>query len=71
MAVKTDDNAKINVLSVRRGELEGHVLAIHSAAMAKFYSSLTPAQRAKADQMHQRFEQRMQQRWGQRTPTNG
>ena len=69
MAVKTDDNAKIHQLSAERGRLEGQVLAVRSEAMARFYNTLTPAQKAKADQMHQRFVERMQQRWGTHAAT--
>jgi Spy/CpxP family protein refolding chaperone len=67
LAVKANDNAKIQQLATQRGHLEGQVMAIRSQAAAKFYTTLTPQQRAKADQIHQRFERRMEQRTGQRT----
>jgi Spy/CpxP family protein refolding chaperone len=61
-AVKANDSAKIRQLASERGRLTGEVTAIRSEASAKFYSSLTPAQRAKADQIHQQRQQRMQER---------
>ena len=50
-AVKADDSAKIQQLSATAGKLRGEIMASHATAMAKFYQTLTPAQRAKADQM--------------------
>jgi len=67
MAVKSNDEAKIRQLATERGRLMGQVMAIRSGAAAKFYAHLTPVQRVKADQMHQRFERRWQQRTGERT----
>jgi Spy/CpxP family protein refolding chaperone len=63
-AVKANDTAQMQSLSAQQGKLRGQLLAIRSQAMAKFYSTLTPDQRAKADQMHARIRQRMQQRAG-------
>jgi len=67
LAVKSNDQAKIRQLATERGRLMGQVMAIRSEAAAKFYTHLTPAQRAKADQLHQRLERRWQQRTGERT----
>ena len=50
-AVKTDDAAKIQQLSATAGRLRGEIMAARASARAKFYQTLTPAQRAKADQM--------------------
>ena len=61
-AVKADNKAEIQRLANQGGQLMGKVIASRSEAMAKFYRTLTPAQRAKAEQMHQRFHERMQQR---------
>jgi Spy/CpxP family protein refolding chaperone len=61
-AVKANDAAQIQQLSAQQGNLQGQVLAMRSASMAKFYATLTPDQRAKADQMQQRMKQRMGQR---------
>jgi Spy/CpxP family protein refolding chaperone len=65
-AVKANDAAQIQSLSNQQGQLEGQLLAIRSEARAKFYSSLTPDQKAKADQMQQRMRERMQERIQQR-----
>ena len=67
VAVKANDPAKIQQLATQRGHLEGQAIAIRTEAMAKFYAGLSPDQRAKADQMHQRFERRMEQRTAPRT----
>jgi Spy/CpxP family protein refolding chaperone len=65
-AVKANDTAQIQTLSAQQGTLRGQLLAIQSEAMAKFYNTLTPDQKAKADQMRQRIRQRIQQRMQQR-----
>jgi Spy/CpxP family protein refolding chaperone len=70
-AVKADDVARIHSLTAERGKLEGQMLGIRTEAMAKFYSNLTPDQKAKADQMHERVKARMQQRRQQRNSNNG
>jgi Spy/CpxP family protein refolding chaperone len=61
-AVKANDAGQIQNLAAQQGNLRGQMIAIRSEAMAKFYTTLTPEQRAKADQMHERMQQRMQQR---------
>jgi Spy/CpxP family protein refolding chaperone len=43
-AVKSNDTAQIQSLSATQGSLRGQVLAIRSAANAKFYALLTPDQ---------------------------
>ncbi len=63
-AVKANDTAQIQSLSAKQGSLRGQLLTIHSEAMAKFYGTLTPDQKAKADQMQQRVRERMQRRRG-------
>jgi Spy/CpxP family protein refolding chaperone len=69
-AVKANDGAKIRQLAAERGRLMGQVMAVRSEATARFYSDLTPAQRTKADQIHQRIAHRIQSRRMQ-TRTNG
>jgi Spy/CpxP family protein refolding chaperone len=64
-AVKADQTADIQRLATARGKLMGQVTAIYSEAQAKFYQTLTPGQRAKADQMHQEFRLHMRERWTQ------
>lgn len=73
LAVKADDDARIRQLAAEQGHLVGQVMAIRSEAAARFYATLTPAQKAKADQIHQTMEQRWRERTGQRTGerTNG
>ena len=61
-AVKANDTAQIQALASQQGNLQGQVAAIRGESMAKFYSNLTPEQRAKADQVRQRIQQRIQQR---------
>lgn len=63
-AVKANDTAQIQQLSAQQGNLQGQLVAMRSESMAKFYATLTPEQRAKADQIQQRVRQRMQQRKG-------
>jgi Spy/CpxP family protein refolding chaperone len=64
-AVKNDDASQIQKLAAEQGDLRGKLLANHELAMAQFYKILTPAQRAKADQMQQRAQTRMEQRFQQ------
>ncbi|HEX3877162.1 MAG TPA: Spy/CpxP family protein refolding chaperone [Bryobacteraceae bacterium] len=61
VAVKANDKAQIDRLSAERGKLMAKISAGRGEAMAKFYQALTPAQRAKADQMQARFQARMRQ----------
>jgi len=61
-AVKAANQTQIAQLSAARGKLMGEITATRTGAMAKFYHELTPAQRVKADQIHQRTQARMRQR---------
>lgn len=61
-AVKANDVAQIQQLSTEQGNLRGKVTAIRAEAMAKVYQTLTPEQRTKADQLHQKMQERMKQR---------
>lgn len=60
-AVKADNKADIQRLSVERGKLTAKLSEDRGQAMAKFYQMLTPAQRAKSQQMHAQFQARMRQ----------
>ena len=60
VAVKTNDAAQIEKLSRQEGQVLGKLMAVRTEAMAKFYQSLTPEQRAKVDQMHHNWRQRRQ-----------
>jgi Spy/CpxP family protein refolding chaperone len=64
-AVKADNQAQIAQLSAERGKLMGQLTTTRTEAMAKFYRELTPQQRAKTDQMHQRAQARMRERMQQ------
>jgi len=57
-AAKTNNAADIQTLATEQGRLLGKLIAIHTERSAKFYQLLTPEQRVKADQMHERFGQR-------------
>ena len=61
-AVKANDTAQIQTLAGQQGNLMGQVAAIRGASMARFYSTLTPDQRTKADQIQQKIQQRIEQR---------
>jgi protein CpxP len=61
-AVKSGDDAQIQHLSQMQGTLLGQMVAIRSEAGIKFNALLTPDQRAKADQLKQQFQQRLQNR---------
>lgn len=59
-AAKVSNNdSEIQRLAAEQGRLLGKLIAIHTEASAKFYQILTPEQRVKADEMHERFRQRM------------
>jgi len=61
-AVKANDTAQIQQLATQQGNLMGQLVAARTEAMAQFYATLTPDQRAKADQIQQRRQQHMAQR---------
>jgi len=65
-AIKNNDSVKISQLATAMGSLEGQLAAIRSGAAAKFYATLTPDQKTKADQMQQKARQFFQQRRVQR-----
>ena len=54
-AIKADRTSDIRQLAIDRGKLLGQVTAIYGQSRAKFYQTLTPEQRAKADQMPPRI----------------
>ena len=58
-AVKANNTAEIERLSAEKGKLTGKMSAIHSEAFAKMYQTLTPDQKAKADEMHSQMRNRM------------
>ena len=59
-AAKVSNNdTEIQKLATEQGRLMGKLIAIRTQASAKFYQILTPEQRVKADEMHERFRERM------------
>jgi Spy/CpxP family protein refolding chaperone len=52
----------IERLAGDQGRLLGKLIAIRTEASAKFYQLLTPDQRIKADQMDERFRQKVRSR---------
>jgi Spy/CpxP family protein refolding chaperone len=60
-AVKANDTAQIQGLSARQGNLHGQLIEIRTGAMARFYATLTPEQKAKADAFRQKVRTHMQQ----------
>jgi Spy/CpxP family protein refolding chaperone len=72
-AVKADNQSQIAKLAAERGKLTAKLAVNRGEAMAKFYQALTPAQKAKADEMHARFQARMRELRSEHrgTRTNG
>jgi Spy/CpxP family protein refolding chaperone len=60
-AIKADNRAQISKLAAERGNLTAKLATNRADAMAKFYQTLTPAQRTKADEMHAKLQARMRQ----------
>ena len=60
-------DVEIHQLALTQGNLAGQLAAARLEALAKFYSTLTPEQRAKADLMGQKLRQMLKQRIQQRT----
>jgi Spy/CpxP family protein refolding chaperone len=52
-AIKADNKTEIDKLSAEEGSLIGKTMAIRTEAYAKIYQTLTPDQKAKADQLPQ------------------
>jgi Spy/CpxP family protein refolding chaperone len=71
-AVRANDTAKIDQLSAREANLKGHIAAMRHEAFARIYTTLTPDQRAKADQIPAHFRQMRQRRMENHpNPSNG
>jgi Spy/CpxP family protein refolding chaperone len=64
-AMQANDTARIAQLSSQAGAIKGQLLAARTSTMAKLYASLTPEQKAKADQLPAHLQQ-MRQRGIQR-----
>jgi Spy/CpxP family protein refolding chaperone len=70
-AVKANDTAQIQNLSAQQGNLHGQLVGIRTGAMAKFYATLTPEQKAKADEFRQKIRTHMQERMEKSKANNG
>ena len=55
-------DVEIHQLALTQGNLAGQLVAARAEALAKFYGTLTPEQRAKADLMGQKLRQMIKQR---------
>jgi Spy/CpxP family protein refolding chaperone len=55
-------DVEIHQLALTEGNLAGQLAAARAEALAKFYATLTPEQRAKAQLIRQKIRQRLQQR---------
>ena len=64
-------DVEIHQLALTQGNLAGQLVAARTEALAKFYSTLTPEQRAKADLMGQKLRQMIRQRIQQRLSQGG
>ena len=67
-AVKANNTADIDRLANSQGVLMGQLAAIHSKAFAQVYTLLTPEQRQKAGQMHERMKGMFERRMGHSGP---
>jgi len=65
-AVKANDGARIKELADSQAALMSQLIAIRSQAMAQFYATLTPEQKAKADEFRNRVKERMEKRMSKR-----
>ncbi len=61
-AVQANDTAQIKAIASKQGTLLGQAAEIRGESMARLYSTLTPEQRTKADQIQQKMHERKQQR---------
>ena len=61
-AIQANDTAKIDQFSAQEANLKGQISAMRHEAEAKIYSTLTPEQRAKADQLPAHLRQMRQRR---------
>jgi Spy/CpxP family protein refolding chaperone len=57
-ATKANDRGQIESLSKSSGDLRGQLKAARTQTMAQFFQILTPEQRAKAEKMQVRMQQR-------------
>jgi Spy/CpxP family protein refolding chaperone len=65
-AVQAGDSVKIQQLSIDSGNLQGHILAIRSDAMAKINALLTPEQKAQETEFRQKAKDLLGKKAAQR-----
>lgn len=64
-AVKTGKSeAELTQLANAQGALIGQMIAIHSAALSKFYAILTPEQKDKAGKLHEHLKGMFESHFG-------
>jgi Spy/CpxP family protein refolding chaperone len=68
-AVRANDTAKIDQLSAQEANLKGQISALRHQAFARLYTTLTPEQKAKADQLPAQIRQHRVE--SHQTPPNG
>lgn len=61
-AVKANDIGQIRQLTQVQGNLKGQAMSARAEGMAKFYATLTPDQKTKADRIQQKAHARLAQR---------
>lgn len=69
-AIKANDNSAIGQLSTQEANLRSQIWTMRRTAFARIYSSLTPAQQAKADQIPALLRQMLQRRMERHTAPN-
>ncbi len=69
-AIQSNNTREIHNLATKQATLQAQMMEMHANAMAKFYTTLTPEQRAKAQQLHQQRMQRWQQRENGENPAS-
>jgi len=69
-AIKANDTAAVAQLSAQEANLRSQIWTMRRTAFARIYSSLTPAQQAKADQIPALLRQMLQRRMERHTAPN-
>lgn len=68
-AIQSNNTTQIHALASKQATLQSQITEMRADAMAKFYTTLTPEQRTKAEQLHQQMRQRWEQRMTGQGPT--
>jgi Spy/CpxP family protein refolding chaperone len=70
-AVKANNDAEITRIANQQAQLTAQLHALQAKALAKFYAQLTPEQKAKADSMYSKLQNRFGSRAGHRFEKRG